>query len=71
MYNLLIVEDETFTREGLLKHISWRTLGIKEIRIAANGRDALELMEDFHPDIVLTDIKMPHMKGIEMSAHIR
>lgn len=71
MYNLLIVEDETFTREGLLKHISWRTLGIKEIRVAANGRDALELMKDFHPDIVLTDIKMPHMNGIEMSANIR
>ena len=71
MYNLLIVEDETFTREGLLNHISWKNLEIKTVRTAANGRDALEIMKHFHPDIILTDIKMPHMNGIELVSNIR
>lgn len=71
MYNLLIVEDETFTREGLLNHICWRNLEIKTVRTAANGREALEVMKHFHPDIILTDIKMPHMNGIELVSNIR
>lgn len=71
MYNLLIVEDETFTREGLLKHIAWQSLGIKEVRTAQNGLAALDLMKHFVPDIVLTDIKMPHMNGIELASALR
>lgn len=71
MYNLLIVEDETFTREGLLRHIDWKSLGIAHVKLAANGQQASELLETYEPHILLSDIKMPHMNGIELGSIIR
>lgn len=71
MYNLLIVEDESFTRDGLLRHIDWKNLGFSHVRAAVNGASALELITDYEPHILLSDIKMPHMNGIELASTIR
>lgn len=71
MYNLLIVEDETFTREGLLRHIDWKSLEIAHVKLAANGQQASELLASYEPHILLSDIKMPHMNGIELGSMIR
>ena len=68
---LLLVDDEELTRNGLLNHIDWNSLGISEIRAASNGQQALELFPSFSPDILLTDIKMPHVSGIELARQIR
>ena len=68
---LLLVDDEELTRNGLLNHIDWNSLGISEIRAASNGQQALELFSSFSPDILLTDIKMPHVSGIELARQIR
>lgn len=68
---LLLVEDEQFAREGLLSMISKENLGISEIIPATDGEDGLEKAGKTLPDIILSDVRMPHMDGITMSAKIR
>ena len=68
---LLIVDDEELTREGLLNFIEWGNIGITEVRTAENGVTAMENAASFPPDILLTDIMMPHMNGIELSKRFR
>lgn len=71
MYRLLFAEDEKATREGILASINWKELGICEVKAAPNGAAAMEMLKDFTPDILLTDIKMPKMNGIELATQIR
>ena len=71
MYRLLFAEDEKAPREGLLDSINWKELGISEVRAAKNGAVAMEILKEFVPDILLTDIKMPKMNGIELATQIR
>lgn len=52
---IIIVEDETIIRNGLVKHISWESLGINEIKVAANTQEALSICESYVPDIVVSD----------------
>ncbi|MDO5424900.1 MAG: response regulator [Eubacteriales bacterium] len=68
---LLIVDDEKLTKEGLTNYIDWASLGVTQVRAASNGAEALELVRSFTPDILLTDVKMPHMDGITLARHIR
>jgi two-component system response regulator YesN len=63
MIRLLLVDDETVTRNGLLKHIPWNALGIDEVRDASDAIEALKIAEDMVPDIVVSDVKMPGMEG--------
>lgn len=71
MLKLLIVDDEKLTRDSLKEYLPYATLGIDQIETAKNGLAALELIEDFMPDIVLCDIRMPKMDGIEFAAKLR
>lgn len=68
---LLLVEDERLTREGILKAIHWDALGIGEVREAVDGLDALEVAAHYEPDIVLTDVRMPRMDGVESAFQLR
>lgn len=70
MYKLLIVDDEEIERVGMAEFIPWSEHGIELIGTAWNGVDALEQMEKECPDIVLTDIKMPVMDGLELTENI-
>lgn len=69
--NLLIVDDETATRNGLLRHIDWSAYGIEKIELASSGGEALERCTLFRPDIILSDIHMPEMSGIELCEKIK
>jgi len=69
--NLLLVDDEESTREGLLKFVKWENIGIHRVEIAENGEEAVELARRISPDILLTDIRMPNMDGIELAAAIK
>lgn len=71
MFKLLIVDDEKNTRESIKKHIAWDELGVDEVRTAKNGIEALEIADSYPPDILLCDIRMPKMGGIELAAEIR
>lgn len=66
MLKLVIAEDEELLREGLTTCINWNELGFELVGEASDGLEALELVERTLPDVVITDIKMPHMSGIEL-----
>lgn len=66
MYKLLIVDDEEIEREGMARLIDWEKYGVSLVGTAWNGIEGLEKIRTLSPDIVLTDIKMPGMDGIEL-----
>ncbi|WP_070000216.1 response regulator transcription factor [Cellulosilyticum sp. I15G10I2] len=66
MYRLLIVDDEEIEREGMANYISWERFDIELVGTAWNGVEGFEKIQSEKPDIVLTDIKMPVMDGIEL-----
>ncbi|CAM4510627.1 two-component system response regulator YesN [Paenibacillus endophyticus] len=68
---LLLVEDEQLIRQGILMKTDWQQHGIDEVRQAEDGFDAVRIAEQFRPDILLTDIRMPRMDGIEAARSIR
>lgn len=65
MINVLIVDDEYIMRQGLRYMISWEEEGFHIVGEAANGQEALTLIETLHPQIVLCDVVMPLMDGID------
>lgn len=71
MYKVLIVEDEIFVRLGIKMSVEWKKLDMEVIGDVANGKLALEVYEKEHPDIVMTDLKMPVMDGMELIRRIR
>lgn len=71
MYKLLIVEDEKWEREGLIGFVDWSGLGIDIVGAAANGMKGLQLAREYRPDIIITDIKMPIMDGMEFTRSVR
>ncbi|SFJ48597.1 two-component system, response regulator YesN [Paenibacillus sp. UNC496MF] len=71
MIKLLLVEDETATRQGLMKHIKWHELGIGVVEEAKDGIEGLEAARRLRPDIVVSDIRMPGMNGIDFTASVR
>jgi len=68
---LLLVEDEEYTRNGIVKSINWPELGIEKVYTAEDGLEGIEVARSCHPDIVLADIRMPRVSGLEMAKEIR
>ena len=66
MYKLMIVDDEKAMCEILAEIIDWEELGVKVVDTCKNGLEAYESARKLHPDIMLTDIRMPGMNGIEL-----
>jgi Response regulator containing CheY-like receiver domain and AraC-type DNA-binding domain len=64
MYTAIIVDDELFVRKGLIELMDWEANGFRIIGEADNGEDALALIKDKSPDLVITDIRMPILDGI-------
>ncbi len=71
MYSLMVVEDEDMIRRGIVGSIDWESMGFQVVGEARNGKEALEKMETLMPDVMLTDIKMPVMGGIDLSKEAR
>ncbi len=71
MITMLLVEDESFERKSLANCVDWELIGVKIIGEAVNGSQGIDKTLELKPDIVLTDVKMPVMNGIEMSRQIR
>jgi two-component system, response regulator YesN len=66
----LVIDDEDMTRNILLNFLPWLEMGVESVCEANNGVNALELVSTFVPDIVLCDVRMPKMDGIEFSTHL-
>lgn len=66
MLRLIIVDDEKIIRESIRSLIDWESLGIEVVGVCKNGLEAYDAILDSYPDIVLTDIKMPGLSGLEL-----
>ncbi|UUZ83344.1 response regulator [Paenibacillus sp. P26] len=71
MLRVVIVEDEYIVRYGIRSMIDWEKVGLAVIGEASNGQEALELIVQEPPDILITDIKMPVMDGLALIAEVR
>lgn len=66
LYRVLLVDDEEDIRVGISRKMDWEQLGFSLVGQAENGQEALELADLLRPDVILTDIKMPFMDGLEL-----
>ncbi|WP_375104017.1 response regulator [Paenibacillus sp. RS8] len=71
MIKVMIVDDEPKLREGLRSLIPWEKLGYTVVATAANGLQALEKYHTFYPELIVADIRMPGMDGLEMISELR
>ncbi len=67
MTSVLIVDDEKYVRLGIRSETDWDLIGCEVVGEASNGKDALELADELHPDLVISDIRMPKMDGLELA----
>ena len=70
-YTVVAADDEDELREAMCTMIPWRELGFCLVGSAGNGLDALQLVEKHEPDLLLTDIRMPFISGIELARQVR
>ncbi|WP_010270568.1 response regulator transcription factor [Paenibacillus senegalensis] len=70
MYRIIIADDEYMIREGIKTTLPWDELGCEVVGEAADGLSAWELIESAAPDIVLTDIRMPGMNGLDLASQV-
>src|SRR5512139_2441090 len=70
-YKVFFVEDEIITREGIRDNVDWQASGFEFCGEAADGEMALPLLRTTQPDVLITDIKMPFMDGLELCKIVR
>ncbi len=71
MYTVVVADDEKELRTALIRNVNWAEIGFQLVGEAENGAEALELVEKLEPDLLLTDIKMPFVSGIELARQVR
>jgi two-component system response regulator YesN len=70
MYKFLLVDDEEIVRRGFRKKIAWAEAGFEFLEPCKNGREAIQRIAREHPDVVMTDICMPLVDGLEVAAYL-
>lgn len=71
LYKVVLVEDEIVAREGIRDNVDWQSAGFKFCGEATDGETALPLIEATRPDVLITDIKMPFMDGLQLCKIVR
>ena len=71
MLKVLVVEDEPYVRRGIVLSVDWTALDCFVVGEAANGEEGYDAALKFQPNIIITDIRMPKMDGIEMLKRLR
>ena len=71
MLKVLIVDDEALVRRGIVLGVDWAAMGCVVVGEAANGEEGLAAVERFSPNLIITDVRMPRMDGIEMMNRLR
>ncbi|MFC4812271.1 response regulator transcription factor [Paenibacillus sp. GCM10023250] len=71
MLTVFLVEDEAIELNLMMNHIDWASMGIRVLGGARNGRKAWEQIQALRPDVVLTDVRMPFMDGLQLAALIQ
>lgn len=70
MYRVLLVDDEVLIREAIAENIDWNGLGFELCGVCENGKEAIEKIKENPPDLVLTDICMPYVDGLDLAKYI-
>ena len=70
MYTVLIADDEQVIRSGLQKYILWNQIGFTCIGTASNGSDTIQAIVQQQPDVVLCDIRMPIVSGLDVARYV-
>lgn len=70
MYKVLLVDDEALIREAISENIRWEDMGFQLMASCENGREAMDVIRQNMPDLVLTDICMPYVDGIELARYV-
>ena len=71
MNTILLVEDEDEARKSIKELTPWEEYGFTVAAEASNGREALEIVSESMPDVIITDIRMPYMDGIQFIERVR
>ena len=71
MLKVLIVDDETVVRRGIVLGVDWASMDCVVVGEAANGEEGLAAAERYNPNLIITDVRMPRMDGIEMMRRLR
>ncbi|WP_173915334.1 response regulator transcription factor [Halobacillus sp. Marseille-Q1614] len=71
LYGVLVVDDEMLIRQGIINYINWEEEGFQIVGEASNGREALQLIEELQPHIIMTDVVMPDVDGIELVKQVK
>lgn len=67
MYKILIVDDEDLVRKAIINKLNWQQIGFDVVEQAEDGEQALEIALQIKPDLVLTDVRMPFIDGLELA----
>ena len=71
VYSVMLVDDEEDVAQAILHKLDWDKMGFEIPTYAHNGFEALEMAENNMPDVIMTDIKMPYMDGLELGRQIK
>lgn len=71
MLKVLVVDDEIFVRKGIVMETDWASLDCEVVAEAANGLEGIEAVHKYHPDLIISDIRMPKLDGIGMLRTLR
>lgn len=70
-FTVIVADDEPELRESVCQMIQWEEIGFRLVGSAGNGLDALQLVEQMQPDLLLSDIRMPFISGVELARQVR
>jgi YesN/AraC family two-component response regulator len=70
MWKVMAADDESYMREAINQLIPWSEIGCELSKVVTNGKELLTEMEGGHPDIIVTDIRMPEMDGLEVCRYV-
>lgn len=71
MLKILVVDDETTVRKGIILGVDWAAMDCVVVGEATNGLEGLEAVERYSPNLIITDVRMPKMGGLEMLTELR
>lgn len=71
MYKVMVVDDEKYIRKSIINRVDWQQFGLTVEAEAGNGMEALDMLETVRPEVILVDIRMPRMDGLEFIAEAK
>lgn len=71
LYRVMLVDDEEDVIQAIINKLDWESLGFEVVGMAENGQEALEMSQRLHPDVIMSDIKMPFMDGLTLCRKVK